>query len=118
MCLWIKGRLHEQKMKEANHAAAVQIFEKVNASLLPMNVLDLHGLHVDEAMNHLSRVLQEKSEGRNNLIISSPHTIIFWHTTQQGQSRRNTLHMQENIGGLSIANLPSVVTPANNLFFL
>ncbi|XP_009488912.1 NEDD4-binding protein 2 [Pelecanus crispus] len=57
-----QGRLHEQKMKEANHAAAVQIFEKVNASLLPMNVLDLHGLHVDEAVNQLSRVLQEKSE--------------------------------------------------------
>ncbi|XP_039396097.1 NEDD4-binding protein 2 isoform X2 [Mauremys reevesii] len=56
-----QGRLHEQKMKEANHAAAVQIFEKVNASLLPENVLDLHGLHVDEAINHLSRVLQEKS---------------------------------------------------------
>ncbi|PKU45502.1 nedd4-binding protein 2 [Limosa lapponica baueri] len=57
-----QGRLHEQKMKEANHAAAVHIFEKVNTSLLPMNVLDLHGLHVDEAVNHLSRVLQEKSE--------------------------------------------------------
>ncbi|NXH50106.1 N4BP2 protein, partial [Dicaeum eximium] len=57
-----QGRLHEQKMKEANHAAAVQIFERVNASLLPMNVLDLHGLHVDEAVNQLSRVLQEKSE--------------------------------------------------------
>ncbi|NXS94161.1 N4BP2 protein, partial [Jacana jacana] len=57
-----QGRLHEQKMKEANHAAAVKIFEKVNTSLLPMNVLDLHGLHVDEAVDHLSRVLQEKSE--------------------------------------------------------
>ncbi|NXG76888.1 N4BP2 protein, partial [Baryphthengus martii] len=57
-----QGRLHEQKMKEANHAAAVQIFEKVNAALLPMNVLDLHGLHVDEAVNQLSRVLQEKIE--------------------------------------------------------
>ncbi|KAM7113343.1 NEDD4-binding protein 2 isoform 2-T3 [Ciconia maguari] len=57
-----QGRLHEQKMKEANHAAAVRIFEKVNTSLLPMNVLDLHGLHVDEAVNQLSRVLQEKSE--------------------------------------------------------
>ncbi|KAM9286716.1 NEDD4-binding protein 2 isoform 1-T2 [Cariama cristata] len=57
-----QGRLHEQKMKEANHAAAVQIFEKVNTSLLPMNVLDLHGLHVDEAVNQLSSVLQEKSE--------------------------------------------------------
>ncbi|NXA30932.1 N4BP2 protein, partial [Eudromia elegans] len=57
-----QGRLHEQKMKEANHAAAVQIFEKANTSLLPMNVLDLHGLHVEEAVNELSRVLQEKSE--------------------------------------------------------
>ncbi|NXU53580.1 N4BP2 protein, partial [Turnix velox] len=57
-----QGRLHEQKMKEANHAAAVQIFERVNNSLLPMNVLDLHGLHVDEAVNHLSQVLQEKTE--------------------------------------------------------
>ncbi|NXD80656.1 N4BP2 protein, partial [Halcyon senegalensis] len=57
-----QGRLHEQKMKEANHAAAVQIFETVNTALLPMNVLDLHGLHVDEAVNHMSRVLQEKSE--------------------------------------------------------
>ncbi|XP_064005235.1 NEDD4-binding protein 2 isoform X2 [Pogoniulus pusillus] len=57
-----QGRLHEQKMKEANHAAAVQIFEKVNTALLPMNVLDLHGLHVDEAVNQLSRVLQEKTE--------------------------------------------------------
>ncbi|XP_075608393.1 NEDD4-binding protein 2 [Balearica regulorum gibbericeps] len=57
-----QGRLHEEKMKEANHAAAVQIFEKINTSLLPMNVLDLHGLHVDEAVNQLSRVLQEKSE--------------------------------------------------------
>ncbi|NXL42494.1 N4BP2 protein, partial [Podilymbus podiceps] len=57
-----QGRLHEQKMKEANHAAAVQIFERINTSLLPMNVLDLHGLHVDEAVNQLSRVLQEKSE--------------------------------------------------------
>ncbi|XP_035752619.1 NEDD4-binding protein 2 isoform X2 [Egretta garzetta] len=57
-----QGRLHKQKMKEANHAAAVQIFERVNTSLLPMNVLDLHGLHVDEAVNQLSRVLQEKSK--------------------------------------------------------
>ncbi|NWU74863.1 N4BP2 protein, partial [Onychorhynchus coronatus] len=57
-----QSRLHEQKMKEANRAAAVKIFERVNTSLLPMNVLDLHGLHVDEAVNQLSRVLQEKSE--------------------------------------------------------
>lgn len=71
--VWIKGRLHEQKMKEANHAAAAQIFERVNTSLLPLNVLDLHGLHVDEAVNQLSRVLQEKSNGRQKLII-----LVSW----------------------------------------
>ena len=49
-------------MKEANHLAAVEIFEKVNASLLPQNVLDLHGLHVDEAIEHLTTVLQQKTE--------------------------------------------------------
>uniref|UniRef100_A0A2K5N6X1 NEDD4 binding protein 2 n=1 Tax=Cercocebus atys TaxID=9531 RepID=A0A2K5N6X1_CERAT len=56
------GTLHEQKMKEANHLAAIEIFEKVNASLLPQNVLDLHGLHVDEALEHLMRVLEKKTE--------------------------------------------------------
>ncbi|ELK03619.1 NEDD4-binding protein 2 [Pteropus alecto] len=57
-----QGSLHEQKMKEANHLAAMEIFEKVNASLLPQNVLDLHGLHVDEAIEHLMTVLQQKTE--------------------------------------------------------
>ncbi|XP_048219899.1 NEDD4-binding protein 2 isoform X2 [Perognathus longimembris pacificus] len=57
-----QGSLHEQKMREANHLAAVEIFEKVNASLLPQNVLDLHGLHVDEAIEHLTTVLQRKTE--------------------------------------------------------
>lgn len=50
-------------MREANHRAAVQIFEKVNSSLLPSNILDLHGLHVDEALQHLAQVLQVKTTG-------------------------------------------------------
>lgn len=50
-------------MHEANHRAAVQIFERVNASLLPNNILDLHGLHVDEALQHLAQVLQDKTTG-------------------------------------------------------
>uniref|UniRef100_A0A8C6YGI0 NEDD4 binding protein 2 n=1 Tax=Naja naja TaxID=35670 RepID=A0A8C6YGI0_NAJNA len=57
-----QGQLHEQKMKEANQDAAQQIFQKVNAAKLPINLLDLHGLHVDEALAHLSRVLQEKTK--------------------------------------------------------
>lgn len=70
-------------MKEANHAAAVQIFEKVNTSLLPMNVLDLHGLHVDEAVNQLSRVLQEKSEGRIKLIILASSKLFSSFSTKK-----------------------------------
>lgn len=53
-------------MKEANQDAAQQIFEKVNASKLPINLLDLHGLHVDEALGHLSRVLREKTTGKSS----------------------------------------------------
>ncbi|XP_064190993.1 NEDD4-binding protein 2 [Anguilla rostrata] len=56
-----QGHLHGQKMREANDRAAVQIFERVNATLLPQNILDLHGLHVDEALYHLQRVLEEKT---------------------------------------------------------
>ncbi|KAM6940094.1 NEDD4-binding protein 2 [Xenentodon cancila] len=56
-----QGHLHGQRMREANHRAAVQIFEQVNASLLPRNILDLHGLHVDEALDHLDQVLQDKT---------------------------------------------------------
>ncbi|KAL7841434.1 hypothetical protein SRHO_G00251250 [Serrasalmus rhombeus] len=56
-----QGHLHGKKMREANHRAAVQIFKRVNATLLPQNVLDLHGLHVDEALHHLQQVLADKT---------------------------------------------------------
>ncbi|XP_053274383.1 NEDD4-binding protein 2 [Pleuronectes platessa] len=56
-----QGHMHGQRMREANHRAAVQIFERVNSTLLPRNILDLHGLHVDEAMEHLAQVLHDKT---------------------------------------------------------
>lgn len=56
-----QGHLHGQRMREANHRAAVQIFERVNSSLLPNNILDLHGLHVEEALEHLEHVLEQKT---------------------------------------------------------
>lgn len=51
-------------MKVENRRAAVQIFERANEYLLPENILDLHGLHVDEAMKHFRKVLQEKTDGK------------------------------------------------------
>jgi len=56
-------------MHEANHRAAVQIFERVNSSLLPSNILDLHGLHVDEALQHLAQVLQDKTTGNEHYTV-------------------------------------------------
>ncbi|XP_029444995.1 NEDD4-binding protein 2 isoform X2 [Rhinatrema bivittatum] len=61
-----QGHLHGQKLKEANARAAEQIFERLNEPLLPENVLDLHGLHVEEALKHLRHVLKEKTEGSQN----------------------------------------------------
>ncbi|XP_053711199.1 NEDD4-binding protein 2-like isoform X2 [Synchiropus splendidus] len=57
-----QGHLHGQSMREANHRAAIQIFEKVNSTLLPQNILDLHGLHVEEALEYLAKVLQDKTK--------------------------------------------------------
>lgn len=56
-------------MREANRRAAVQIFERVNSSLLPNNILDLHGLHVDEALEHLAQVLQDKTTGNKQYTV-------------------------------------------------
>ncbi|TRY81490.1 hypothetical protein DNTS_033319 [Danionella cerebrum] len=55
-----QGHMHGEKMREANHRASMEIFQRGNASLLHKNVLDLHGLHVDEALHHLSQVLSDK----------------------------------------------------------
>ncbi|CAN2388498.1 NEDD4-binding protein 2 [Pristimantis euphronides] len=70
-----QGYLYGQKMKEENRRAAVHIFERVNECLLPENILDLHGLHVDEAMKHFRKVLQDKREefkqngGKSHLLV-------------------------------------------------
>lgn len=60
--------MYRKLMREANHRAAVQIFQRVNSSLLPNNILDLHGLHVDEALGHLAEVLQDKRTGDEQTI--------------------------------------------------
>ncbi|XP_071786915.1 uncharacterized protein [Asterias amurensis] len=54
-----QGHLHTEKMKEANQRASEVILTSRN-SLFSDNTLDLHGLHVDEALLMLNKVLEEK----------------------------------------------------------
>lgn len=71
-----QGYLYGQKMKQENRRAAVQIFERANEYLLPENILDLHGLHVDEAMKHFRKVLQDKiDEFKQNG--GKPHLLVI-----------------------------------------
>ncbi|XP_040274887.1 NEDD4-binding protein 2 [Bufo bufo] len=71
-----QGYLYGQKMKEEHRRAAVEIFESANEYLLPENILDLHGLHLDEAMKHFRKVLQEKTdEFKQNG--GKPHLLVI-----------------------------------------
>lgn len=69
-------------MREANHRAAVQIFERVNSSLLPRNILDLHGLHVDEALHHLDQVLEDKASGICHSTAKTRCSLFNRHTSK------------------------------------
>ncbi|KAM9330404.1 NEDD4-binding protein 2 [Gastrophryne carolinensis] len=71
-----QGYLYGQKMKEEHHRAAVHIFERANEYLLPENILDLHGLHVDEAMKHFRRVLHDKTEDYKQNE-GKPHLLVI-----------------------------------------
>ncbi|XP_022086198.1 uncharacterized protein LOC110976861 [Acanthaster planci] len=54
-----QGHLHTEKLKAANKRASEAILSSKNA-LFNDNTLDLHGLHVDEALLILKQVLSDK----------------------------------------------------------
>ncbi|XP_060570620.1 uncharacterized protein LOC132728916 [Ruditapes philippinarum] len=54
-----QGHQHTQKIKEANMRASEYILAERNHDIVK-NTLDLHGLHVDEAMAALNRIIPEK----------------------------------------------------------
>lgn len=64
------GHLFSKQVKESNEAASAKIFTANNHDLKSNNTLDLHGLHVDEAISALKNVLNSKRNG-----------IIFWENT-------------------------------------
>ena len=83
-------------MREANNRAAMHIFEQVNTTLLPENILDLHGLHVDEALYHLQQVLEEKTAGKGSGFLGF--------SDRSNQEKRRAVRTEEGLpGGLICA---------------
>lgn len=66
-----QGHLHTQKLKEADMRASEQILEDRHSDLETKMTLDLHGLHVDEAVAALDKILPEKEREKykSHLII-------------------------------------------------
>ncbi|XP_076803363.1 uncharacterized protein LOC143447240 [Clavelina lepadiformis] len=59
-----QAKMHMNKLREANQRAANITYQKMNEGR-SKNELDLHGLHVDEAIDTLKSVIAEKRKERN-----------------------------------------------------
>lgn len=59
-----QGHQHTQKIKEANMRASEQILADRNVDIEKNQMLDLHGLHVDEAIAALNRIIPQKELDR------------------------------------------------------
>lgn len=57
------GNICSQQIKESNMAASTKIFNANNQDIKNNNTLDLHGLHVDEAINALKTALNTRKNG-------------------------------------------------------
>ncbi|XP_070552923.1 microtubule-associated protein futsch-like isoform X2 [Ptychodera flava] len=61
-----QGHMHTTKLRDANKRASEKILQRRSASL-DENTLDLHGLHVPEALDALEKVLKQKEAEVRNL---------------------------------------------------
>ncbi|XP_077984054.1 uncharacterized protein LOC144438768 [Glandiceps talaboti] len=71
-----QGHMHTAKLWEANKRASEKIFRYKNTNLLEQNILDLHGLHVDEALDALELTIADKEAER-----VTPHRRYRTHLT-------------------------------------
>lgn len=71
-----QGHVHTQKIKEANMRASEKILSSRNELLEKNSTLDLHGLHVDEAIAALERILPNKEYELQNNSFKNRHYLI------------------------------------------
>jgi hypothetical protein len=57
-------------MQEFNKAASYEIFQSNNSDIKNSNILDLHGLHVNEALEVFKEIYYKKKNGIFLIIIS------------------------------------------------
>ena len=50
-------------MQEFNKAASYEIFQSNNSDIRNSNILDLHGLHVNEALEVFKEIYNKKKNG-------------------------------------------------------
>eukprot|EP00043_Microstomoeca_roanoka_P009460 m.89755 g.89755 ORF g.89755 m.89755 type:complete len:893 (-) comp14591_c0_seq6:387-3065(-) len=79
------GREHDERMKVLHRRAAETLFTTRNKVLPDENMLDLHGLHVKEAIEYLSVFLDQ-------LQASNKHTICYVITGTGHHSQHKHLH--------------------------
>ncbi|XP_069130477.1 serine-rich adhesin for platelets-like isoform X2 [Argopecten irradians] len=73
-----QGHSHTQKIKEANRRAADKILQSRNTLMKERSAVDLHGLHVDEAIEALERIIPEREEDlRVNPDKRKQHLVII-----------------------------------------
>jgi DNA-nicking Smr family endonuclease len=65
-----KGKKAKAEMERFNRSAADAIFKSNNAKVTEPNTIDLHGLHVDEAIEKVEETIERyKAEKKTHLVI-------------------------------------------------
>eukprot|EP00730_Choanoeca_flexa_P016563 TRINITY_DN7856_c0_g2_i4.p2 TRINITY_DN7856_c0_g2~~TRINITY_DN7856_c0_g2_i4.p2 ORF type:complete len:237 (+),score=42.55 TRINITY_DN7856_c0_g2_i4:1715-2425(+) len=87
-----QGRRYDELMKEQHRQAAQTLFTSRNAQFKDSNVLDLHGLHVKEALIYLESFLDQiYADGNHNdayVITGTGHHSQHSHRGQEAHSPR------------------------------
>lgn len=84
-----KGRYHDQRMRACHQEAAAEMFAERNKNGLPEDVIDLHGLHVQEALSYVEEfLLRLEGKYRSCIIVTGTgHHSEHGHIHKNHQAR-------------------------------